>query len=93
VRIRFENIRYTQRLGVPDERLSAKEDIPFSCYVAEDSGLKQTDFPRAGFKLPIKSLQSYETVLGNTATSMGGEEKTKDYNSVALGLHRSVRTF
>ena len=34
--------------------------------------MKQTDFPRVGFKLPIKSLQSYETVLGNTAASMGG---------------------
>jgi hypothetical protein len=52
--------------------LSAKEDIYLSFYVAEESRVKQTDFPRVGFKLPIKTLQSYETVLGNTAASMGG---------------------
>ena len=74
-------------------------DISF--YVAEESRVKQTDLPRVGFKLPVETLQSYETVQGNTAASRGwgwgwgwgwGKEKTKDYNSVALGLHRSVRT-
>jgi hypothetical protein len=61
----------TQRLGIPDEGLSEKEDISFSFCVAEESRVKQTDFPRVGFKLPVKTLQSYETVLGNNAASMG----------------------
>jgi hypothetical protein len=89
-------VSYKQRLGIPDERLSAKGDISFSFYVAVESRVKQSDFPRIGFKLPVKSLLTHETVLWNTAASRGGgwgEEKTKDYNSAALGLYRSVRTF
>jgi len=52
--------------------LSAKEDISFSFYVAEDSGGEANRLSTGSFKLPIKTLQSYETVLGNTGASMGG---------------------
>jgi hypothetical protein len=72
--------------------LVERENISFPFYVAEEARVKQTNFPRVGFKLPVKTLQSYETVLGNT-TALMGKEKTKDYNPVALGLYRSVRTF
>ena len=85
-------ISYTQCLGIPDEKLVERENISFSFYVAEEARVKQTNFPRVRFKLPVKTLISYETFLGNT-TALMGEEKTKDYNSVALGLFRSVKTF
>jgi hypothetical protein len=67
-----------------------RENILF--YVAEEPRVKETAFPRVAFKLPVKTLQSYETFLGSTRALMG-EEKTKEYNSLALGLCRAVKTF
>ena len=46
-----------------------RENILF--YVAEEPRVKETAFPRVAFKLPVKTLQSYETFLGSTRALMG----------------------